>query len=355
MSNRFRNEEGPFIVAGPCSIESRHQLQQCVTALRTIKQVKLIRGGVWKPRTRPGGFEGLGEPALRWMQEISSTYPDVAFCCEVARPEHVELCLRYGITSFWIGARTCGNPFSVGELAQAFQGTQAAIMVKNPTSPDVRLWIGAIERIMRAGIENIAAVHRGFFVYDDHSPYRNPPLWEVPIELRRQMPDIPILCDPSHIAGKRQYIASILQMAADLGSDGYMIEVHPSPSDALTDSEQQLTPEEFAQHLQDIVVRSKSDILNSELDTLRKHIDQIDYELISKLHERMQVSRKIASIKAANNMAIFQPQRLVALMQQRQEIANMFGLSTEFVQQLFEKIHTESVRIQEQEINVIRD
>ena len=347
MPNKFKDGPSPFIIAGPCSIESREQLQSIATSLNAYPKVKLIRGGVWKPRTRPGGFEGIGEPALRWMHDIQESHPRTQFCCEVARPEHVELCLHYGITNVWIGARTSGDPFSVGELTESLKGTNMSVMVKNPTSPDVGLWIGAIERVMSAGIESIAAIHRGFYVYNDSIPYRNRPFWNIPIELRRLMPEIPILCDPSHIGGKREYLLEIMQTASDFGTDGFFVEVHPNPDEALTDAEQQVTPLMLNNLLGRIIQRSNEPEGDDRLDELRKQIDHIDGTIIQALDDRMHVSQQIAQVKAASNLAIFRPKRLEALIEQRCATGKAKNLSEEFIRDIFKRIHAESVRIQE--------
>lgn len=355
MGNRFKNNDRSIIIAGPCSVESKLQLTESVESLQRVEGISMIRCGVWKPRTRPGGFEGIGEPALEWMEEISQKFPKTPFCCEVARPEHVEMCQNHGIDTVWIGARTSGDPFSVEELAEALKGSQMSVMVKNPLTPDVKLWVGAIERIMKSGIENIAAIHRGFFVYHSNTPYRNTPLWEVPIELRRLMPDIPILCDPSHIGGKREYIQTLMQTASNMGTDGYMVEVHPHPDEALTDKEQQITADTLATLLENIVRRKQTGSENSELETLRKEIDLIDHLLLAKLSERMHVSEEIARIKSNCNLSVFQPKRWDEVLRQRTTMATELGLHEDFVKSIYERIHTESVRIQESILEQITD
>lgn len=350
MSNLFNKKGRPYVIAGPCSVESRVQLASVVKALAVNHSVDMIRCGVWKPRTRPGGFEGLGEPALIWIDEQRELFPEARFCCEVARPEHVELCLKHKIDAVWIGARTSGDPFSVGEIAQALQGSGLAVMVKNPLTADVRLWQGAIERIMSSGAESIAAIHRGFYQYNDNSGYRNTPLWEVPIELRRLMPELPIICDPSHIGGDAKYLFPLMQTASDLGANGYMIEVHPNPFEALTDNAQQIVPDQLDVLLKQIVRRCPSPSDNSDLERLRKQIDAVDNALISKLAERMRLSAEIAQIKSESNMTIFQPKRWDEILHKRIEEAHWLGLDEEFVKSLYEKIHAESVRVQETSI-----
>lgn len=342
MSNLFKTSTTPLLIAGPCSIESPEMLRQVALALASMK-VDWIRGGVWKPRTRPGGFEGHGEEALRWMMDIKKEMPQLRFCCEVARPEHVELCLRYGVDALWLGSRTVGNPFSVGELCASLQGTHIPVLVKNPMTPDVALWQGAIERIERSGIESIAAIHRGFSMFNNLG-YRNHPLWEIPMELRRRMPDLPLLCDPSHIGGKDNLVGELMQTALDLHFDGLMVEVHPSPSCALTDSAQQITPELFLSLVANLKVHQDNN--PSELQLLRQQIDSIDSQLLDLLANRLKVSRTIAEVKAENNMAVYQPKRWTEVLQRKLRQAEEMGLDPDFVKELYERIHTESVKVQ---------
>ena len=344
----------PYIVAGPCSVESRQQLCDVVQALSAVPQVALIRCGVWKPRTRPGCFEGLGTEALEWICNLKKSNNALRFCCEVARPEHVEKVLRYGIDAVWIGARTTANPFMVQELTEALRGSGIAVLVKNAPSPDVQLWIGAIERCLQVGIRDIFAVHRGFDIFKNDG-YRNNPLWEVPIELRRHMPEIPILCDPSHIAGRREPISSLAQTALDLGFEGLMVEVHSSPSNALTDSEQQITPEELIRLLDNLVLRQTENLVADEkLRILREQIDHLDNRMLQMLAARNEVAQQIALIKADDNMTVYQPKRWESLLQQRMSTAQNIGLNPDFIKSIFEKIHAESVRIQETQLNKIK-
>lgn len=344
----FHNDLEPFIIAGPCSVESREQLQQIAAELSTVQQVGMIRCGIWKPRTRPGGFEGLGETALAWIDDLRQQYPTLRFCCEVAQPEHVERCLQHHIDAVWIGARTSGNPFSVGELAEALQGTSLGVMVKNPIAADVNLWQGAIERIMSAGIADVAAIHRGFYLYRDSSPYRNKPLWEVALELQRRMPQLPLFCDPSHMGGDRRYLEPLMTTADDLGYNGYMIEVHPHPEQALTDSGQQVDVEGLKQLLQKLDEHRHTGTSNTRLNTLRQQIDAIDERLIRAMGDRMAISRKIAQLKKTEHMDAYQPQRWRELLHQRLTTAQEAGLDAHFVRVLYEAIHTESIRTQEE-------
>jgi len=338
--------EKPVIIAGPCSVESREQLQQTVSELANIPNISMIRAGVWKPRTRPGGFEGLGEPALAWMQQLQ-TESGIPFCCEAARTEHVELCLRYGIENIWLGARTTANPFMVDELCEVLRGSKIHVMVKNPMNPDVRLWIGAIERLKHNNITVSAAIHRGFSMYNNHG-YRNDPLWEVPMELHRQMPDIPLLCDPSHIAGRAELVAEVAIAAMLLDYDGLMIEVHPSPTNALTDANQQLTPNGLKILLDDIRNTPKHNATDAtgNVALLRKEIDKVDRELLIALSRRMGLSRQMAEVKKSQQMSVYQPKRWDELLLDRMRQAEEMGLDTAFIKEVFEKIHGESVRIQ---------
>ena len=341
----------PYIVAGPCSVESREQLNAVVSALSSMPQVSMIRCGVWKPRTRPGGFEGLGQKALEWIKELKAANPSLRFCCEVGRPEHAALILKYGLDAVWIGARTTANPFMVQELTEALRGSKVGIMVKNPPSPDVSLWVGALERCRQVGLTDIMAIHRGFDIYKNDG-YRNNPLWEMPIELRRHTPETPILCDPSHIAGRREPIALLAQTAMDLGFEGLMVEVHPHPQQALTDADQQITPDQLAHILESLILRqTDSSVADEELRLLREQIDHIDQQALQLLSARFEVAKQIARVKSQGNLAVYQPKRWESLLRRRLQTAQELGMSSDFTKALFEKIHAESVRIQESELH----
>lgn len=336
----------PIIISGPCSVESREQLQLTVGQLAHTPNITMIRAGVWKPRTRPGGFEGLGEPALAWMQQLQSECGK-PFCCEVARTEHVELCARYDIKNVWLGARTTANPFMVEELCEALRGSGMSVMVKNPMHPDVRLWLGAIERLQHCGVTVSAAIHRGFSMYDNRG-YRNDPLWEVPMELHRLMPDIPLLCDPSHIAGRADLVAPVAHAAMQLDFDGLMVEVHPNPANALTDATQQLTPDDLTALLATIDGNTHHPSVDTTgtVALLREKIDEVDHDLMTLLSKRMSLSRQMAEVKRQYGMSVYQPKRWEAVLNDRLQQADALGLDHAFIKEILEKIHGESVRIQ---------
>lgn len=343
---RFIHNNMPLIIAGPCSVESEKQLRDTVMPLLSERRVSMIRCGVWKPRTRPGGFEGYGEEALRWMSRLNEEMGNrVEFCCEVATPLHVETCLKYGIGTVWIGARTSVNPFLVGELAAAMQGSGLSVMVKNPMTPDVSLWLGAIERILHAGIEDVAAIHRGFSTYNNQG-YRNNPLWEIAIELKREMPETTMICDPSHIAGCRDLIEPLSQTALDLHFDGLMIECHASPNQALTDCQQQITPTTLTQILDRLQPRRHDETGSRELELLREQIDSIDGEILGLLSKRMHAADEIGRIKQASNMSLYQPQRWKKVMERQIIEGERLGLDEDFIKELMERIHSESIKRQ---------
>lgn len=349
-NNPLKNRTFPYIIAGPCSAESREQMETIVHELSLNPKVTMVRCGIWKPRTRPGGFEGMGETALQWIREIKQQHPLLQFCCEVAKPSHIEACIRYGIDAVWIGARTSGNPFSMAELTESLRGTNMPIMVKNPMMPDINAWIGAIERCCQIGADQVIAIHRGFNVFNNLG-YRNNPLWEIPMEFKRRMPEIPIICDPSHICGNSKIVADMAQTALDFNFDGLMIEVHNRPQQALTDGAQQITPYELNNLLDKLVVKHESNIPNAELNTLRSQIDTIDKEILNLVESRLALSKKIAEIKRTHNLTIYQPKRWEEVLNQKLQLADELGLSKDFVKELFERIHTESVRVQEIQTN----
>jgi len=340
-----------LLIAGPCSAESEEQLVETARALKSTGWPVALRAGIWKPRTRAGGFEGHGRPALEWLKEAKRE-TGLPTAVEIASACHAEAALESGVDIVWIGARTTGNPFSVQEIADALAGTDAIVMVKNPISPDLELWIGAIERLARAGIRRIGAIHRGFATGEKGS-LRNPPEWSLPLQLRKRMPDLPLICDPSHITGRRDAIPAIAQRALDLGMDGLMLEVHRDPSQAWTDAAQQLMPCEYARLMESLVWRP-TDVHEekldgktwSKLDTLRTAIDRLDHEVLELLASRMDVVRQIGEYKRVQGMDVLQPDRWSALMDRRVSHGDRLDLTRDFVHAMFEQIHHESLRLQ---------
>lgn len=341
----FTVTQKPFLIAGPCSAESRGQILDTAAAL-TGMPVRLFRAGVWKPRSRPGYFEGRGTEALAWLAAVKEQY-GFPVATEVAEPAHVEAALRAGIDVLWLGARTTVNPFDVQRLADALRGADVPVLVKNPVSPDVDLWLGAIERLEQAGIAEVAAVHRGFSSYKSSSAFRNPPNWPVPIELRRRRPDLAIICDPSHIAGYREGVASIAQKAMDMGFEGLMIETHTAPETALSDAQQQLTPDALGQLLEQLVIRqTRPETHSAELEHLRQIMDSLDAEIIDLIARRTELSRQMGGVKKALSMTAFQPERWQEIVQSRGGHAVARQLDPEFIISIFQKIHDESIRLQ---------
>jgi len=345
------NYKRPAVISGPCSAETRVQVLAIARQLVQIPIVKAMRAGIWKPRTRPSAFEGVGEKGLKWMQEVQQSI-GLKVTVEVARPAHVELALKYGMDILWIGARTTGNPFSVQELAEALQGVDIPVMVKNPLNPDLKLWLGALERFNQAGITKLAAVHRGFHCYDE-GPYRNNPRWEIPIDLKRLVPGLPILCDPSHICGNRHMIAEVSQKALDLEMDGLMIETHHDPDNALTDSSQQIVPEALKNILNELIIRREkgSRKFSDKLEELRQEIDRIDQKLIEVLGKRMSIVHEMGEYKRDHNITILQIERWRDIITSRLEIARKYGLERDFLLKLLQLVHNESIRMQTEILN----
>ncbi len=337
----------PFVIAGPCSAETEEQVMNTAKQL-AIKGCHMFRAGVWKPRTKPGGFEGHGEPALEWMAEVKKE-TGMLIGTEVATPEHVELSMKYGLDILWIGARTSANPFAMQQLADAMKGLDIPVFVKNPVNPDLELWIGALERINQAGIKKLAAIHRGFSSFDK-TMYRNAPMWQIPIELRRRIPELPIVCDPSHMGGKRELIAPLSQQALDLGFDGLMIESHCDPDKAWSDAKQQVTPE-VCDYIVGMLVARDNTYTTEGIKLLRQQIDKIDNELMDLLAKRMRVCREIGQYKKEHNMQVLQTVRYNEILDKRGVQGSLTGMSPEFVKQVFEHIHEESVRQQVEIVN----
>lgn len=336
-----------FLAAGPCSAESCEQVLASAKAL-SAGGVSFLRAGIWKPRTRPGSFEGVGLKGLAWMDQARAE-TGMKIGTEVAEPAHVEACLEYGLDILWVGARTATNPFSVQAIADALRGTDIPVLVKNPMNADVGLWMGAIERLANAGLTQLGAIHRGFSS-ELETRYRNAPNWKAPIELKRRMPDIPILCDPSHICGKRDLIPAIAQEALDLLFDGLMLEVHPDPSVALSDAEQQLTPEQFFDLVGALKLsheQSDSATFAGRLNELRNTVDDLDSRMLDLLSQRMDIVRKMGELKTAQNVSTFQPHRWQEIVEDRVLKGTGLDLSEDFVLQLMQSIHEEAIRQQE--------
>lgn len=344
----FSDFKRPFLIAGPCSAETEAQVLETARGLQGTG-VRLFRAGVWKPRTRPGSFEGNGSAALDWLVKMRQE-TGLPFAIEIAEPAHLEAALEHGADVLWIGARTVVNPFQVQRLADALKGVAIPVMVKNPVNPDAELWLGAIERLEGAGIRDIAAIHRGFSSYNAASVYRNQPNWAIPIELKRRRPGLPIICDPSHIAGRRALVPEIAQKAMDMGFEGLMIETHPHPDEAWSDAAQQLTPDSLKQLLQQLVVREEhaatTEDTRLQIEYLRQVMDTIDAEIIDLLARRMELSSRLGLIKKAGNITAYQPDRWRDIVETRSARARKLELSEEFVLALYEKIHHESVKKQ---------
>jgi len=342
----------PIIIAGPCSAESEEQIMNCAKALSNDKRVSVFRAGIWKPRTRPGSYEGIGNEGLKWMQQVK-TETGLKVATEVATANHVAEALKHGIDVLWIGARTSGNPFSMQEISQALSGVDIPVFIKNPINPDLELWIGAVERIQKAGIIDVGLIHRGFASYEKLR-YKNQPLWQIPIEIKRRLPGIPMICDPSHISGNRKYVSEIAQKALDLDYDGLMIEVHPNPDIALSDAKQQITPIQFTEILSQLVFRdvnSTDDNFIHVLEELRTKLDHYDEALIEILGLRMAVVKEIGRYKRENKITIFQKNRWEEIISQAEQKANVNGLSKEFIDLVFNAIHIESINNQNEIMN----
>ena len=337
----------PLIIAGPCSAESREQVLVTAKALAATGKVDIFRAGVWKPRTKPNTFEGMGREALPWLVEAREE-TGLPIAIEVANTNHVENAMKHDIDIFWVGARTTSNPFSMQEVAEALRGTDKMVYVKNPMSGDVELWCGGIERLMACGVKNIGLIHRGFSGYGT-GELRNSPMWHLALEMRRRMPELPMICDPSHICGCRTYIKDISQQAADLDYDGFMIESHINPDVALSDAKQQLTPEALGNLLDEIKWRaaeSKSQTYQTMLMSLRDQIDSLDGEILQLLAERMNVAEKIGHIKRENDVRILQSMRWESIAERTLARSASLGLSIEFLQSLLDAIHVESINHQ---------
>ncbi len=341
----------PLIIAGPCSAESEEQMLATGNALKSHQNI-LFRAGVWKPRTRPNNFEGIGRIGLTWLKIVKEE-TGLATTTEVANAFHVEEALKQDVDVLWIGARTTVNPFAVQEIANALKGVDIPLMIKNPLNPEVNLWVGAIERFADAGLTKLAAIHRGFFAYNN-TKYRNIPQWQLAIELRRRVPGIPMICDPSHIAGKSSLIYEVSQKAIDMNYDGLMIETHINPEKALSDNNQQVTPKQLNEILGKLVVRQakiEDPVFKSSLDQLRIEIDDLDYELVDVLKRRMNVAEKIGIHKKENQVTILQSNRWEELLKTRIQHGVDNGLTEEFMNKVLKAIHQESINRQTKVMN----
>jgi chorismate mutase len=351
LNSWLGEHERPAVISGPCSAETREQVLAIARELAKIPKVKAMRSGIWKPRTRPSAFEGVGEKGLEWLQEVQAE-TGLKVTVEVARPSHVIQALEHKIDILWIGARTTGNPFSIQELAEALQGVDIPVMIKNPLNPDLKLWLGALERFNQAGITKLAAVHRGFHCYEQ-GPYRNNPRWEIPIELKRLIPELPIICDPSHICGNRHMIGEVSQKALDLEMNGLMIETHNDPDNALTDSRQQIIPEALKNILDELTIRIEkgNQEFSDKLELLRLQIDHIDKQLIEVLGRRMNIVHEMGEYKRDHNITILQIERWREIINSRLSIADQHGLDRNFLLKLLQFVHNESITIQTNILN----
>ena len=340
--------ERPYQFFGPCSAESEEQLLRTAKELEAIeKTINVFRCGIWKPRTRPNCFEGVGEVGLGWLKTVKEE-TNMLTTTEVANAKHVELALKYDVDILWIGARTTVNPFSVQEIADALKGVDIPVMVKNPINADLALWMGALERFSNVGLEKLMAIHRGFSSYEK-TKYRNPPNWKVPLELKRRCPDLPIICDPSHIAGARDLIEEVCQKAMDIDFNGLMVETHYDPSIALSDAAQQVTPESLNTILTNIALKTKTSSdtnFDSALEELRSKINRVDTELIDALVERIKISKQIGEAKLKSNVLPLQLERMNELLNNRIRMGAEQGLNENYIKDLYETIHTESIKIQ---------
>jgi chorismate mutase len=338
-------QQRPFLIAGPCSVESPEQLRKTLESFPALG-IKLIRGGIWKPRTRPDSFEGIGTIGLEWLVSAGKEV-GIPVATEVANRQHVEEALRAGVDVVWIGARTTVNPFAVQEIADSLRGSSVSVMVKNPVNPDLELWLGAIERIENAGIKDVSAIHRGFSFYK-HPVYRNVPNWEIPIALRERRPDLAMICDPSHITGKRSLIAEVAQQAMDLNFDGLMIETHFDPDNACSDAAQQITPNELRVILSELVLRSRdaSPEIALQLEEIRSRIASLDETVLRLISERMVLSREVGQFKKENHIMILQQEHWWKIIRQTLESAESLDLSPAFIRQIMDAIHQESIRHQ---------
>lgn len=348
--NNF-NLPHPLVIAGPCSAETEEQVLKIARELKDSK-VSVYRAGIWKPRTRPGGFEGVGEIGLKWLQKAKAE-TGLQMAVEVANAAHVKLALEHDIDVLWIGARTTVNPFAVQEIADALQNTDKIVLVKNPVNPDLALWIGGVERLYNANIKNIGVIHRGFSTYEK-TKYRNNPEWQIAIDFQNRFPDIPLIIDPSHITGNRDMIFQVTQEALDLNYDGMIIETHIDPDNAWSDAAQQVTPERLKQIIFDLTIRKETDDADDyqlRLAKLRSKIDEFDAKLLDVIGKRMKVAEDIGALKKEKNVAVLQNKRWNEILEKMVNDGSQKGLSEEFILQFFKAIHQESISHQEKIFN----
>jgi len=346
----------PVIISGPCSAETEEQMVATAKQIAATGKVHALRAGIWKPRTRPGQYEGAGEEGLRWLIRAKQE-TGLPVATEVANAAHVEACLKAGVDILWVGARTTVNPFSVQEVADALKGVDIPVLVKNPINPDVELWLGALERLNKAGITKLAAIHRGFSSFEK-GPFRNVPMWDLAIDLKTRVPDLDMICDPSHIAGNRDLIAFISQKALDLDMAGLMIESHINPDAAWSDAKQQVTPAALSKIIDELVVRTQSTDNKTFKDTLsilREQIDHLDDEIMQKISSRMKISEKIGQYKKENNVTILQVNRWEEILQTRIALCKAMGLNEEFTSELLKLIHHESIQVQTKVMNKVAE
>lgn len=351
LQESINNTKRPFLITGPCSAETPEQLIGVCKEIAKNGNADILRAGIWKPRTRPDSFEGVGEEALEWLIEAGKQ-TNLPVATEVANKTHVEQALKAGIDVLWIGARTTVNPFAVQEIADALQGVKIPVLIKNPVNPDLELWIGAFERFEKAGITDLAAIHRGFSIYK-HPKYRNVPTWEMPIGLRERIPSLPIICDPSHITGNRNLLLEVSQKALDLNFDGLMIETHPNPDAAWSDAAQQVTPERLKEIISQLILRS-NDVSGCNLDVLaelRDKITSLDDRLFDLLSARMVLSEEVGKFKRENNITILQQNHWSNIIHSRIDKAEEYKLSSHFIRQIMDAMHLESIRHQTKIMN----
>jgi chorismate mutase len=352
LSSWIKTGSEPLLIAGPCSAETEDQLVATCHLLANTGRVSALRAGIWKPRTRPGEFEGIGSIGLEWLKRAKAE-TGLPVTVEVATGKHVEEALKAGVDILWVGARSTVNPFTVQEIADALKGVDVPVMVKNPVNPDLSLWIGALERINNAGITKLAAIHRGFSSYEK-TAFRNEPMWDIAIHLKTLAPHLPLICDPSHISGNRELIGYVSQKALDLDMQGLMIESHIDPSVAWTDAKQQVTPSALVELIDRLTLR-KPEVRNAEVNDklaeLRNNIDKIDDLIIQKMGERMQIAEKIGTYKKDNNITILQVNRWEEILNKRINYGKALKLSAEFTEKMLELIHAESIRRQTEIMN----